>query len=264
LQISPVGRQPVGGWQMKTPVVAYGRQDLLQHSPPHFGRSPSPVVGFGQTLPAGVQPPAPGASTRPQTPSVAPAALVQVPPQQSRSAAQASPFWTQNDGAAEQNPPVQYVEQHSVPAVHGLPDVLHVVLSGVQVPPVHFAPQHCASDVQAALSARHWSFEHLPPAHVNVQHWVPVVHAAPGSPHARPPCEHTFAVASHSFVQHSPSAAHAVPSSLHSLRAVPVFGLSFGSVPAFPLLPPSPAAPSAPPSEVGTDSVSLPQPAEKR
>src|SRR5688500_3554308 len=39
-QISPVGWQRLGGWQISTPLGPYGKQALLQHPPPHVGRSP--------------------------------------------------------------------------------------------------------------------------------------------------------------------------------------------------------------------------------
>jgi len=37
---SPVGRHPLGGWQMRMPVAAYGRHDRLQQSPPQIGPVP--------------------------------------------------------------------------------------------------------------------------------------------------------------------------------------------------------------------------------
>jgi hypothetical protein len=57
-----------------------------------------------QTVPAVVQPPAPDAAATPQVPSVAPVALVQRPPQQSRSPEHASPFCLQNETSAAQMP----------------------------------------------------------------------------------------------------------------------------------------------------------------
>jgi len=51
-QISPVGRHPLGGWQIKMPVL-YGAHARLQQEPPHVGRPdaipPSPVVPAPQT-----------------------------------------------------------------------------------------------------------------------------------------------------------------------------------------------------------------------
>ena len=83
---------------MLTPVGAYGSQERLQH-----GFELQAPAGE-QTEPAVVQLPAPGAAATPHVPSVAPAALVQSPPQQSRSAEHASPFCTQNEEAAAQIP----------------------------------------------------------------------------------------------------------------------------------------------------------------
>ena len=39
-QISPVGRHPLGGWHISTPVAAKGRHDRLQHAPPQVGSGP--------------------------------------------------------------------------------------------------------------------------------------------------------------------------------------------------------------------------------
>jgi hypothetical protein len=47
----------------------------------------------------------------------------------------------QNEGDAPQMPLLQNFEQQSPPAVHGLPEVLHVAFSGVQVV-AHLPPQH--------------------------------------------------------------------------------------------------------------------------
>ena len=123
-----------------------------------------------QTDPAVVQPPAPEATAIPQMPIVAPLGLVQRPPQQSRSAPQASPFCTQYEEAAAQRPPLQSFEQHSPLPAQGLPELLHVVLSGTHAPAVHLPPQHWPSAVHAPLSAMHCLFEHAPPMHENVQH----------------------------------------------------------------------------------------------
>jgi len=76
---------------MLMPVAAYGSHERLQHGFVLHG-----PVG-PQTLPAVVHPPAPDAAAMPHVPSVAPAAFVQSPPQQSRSAEQASPFCVQNE-----------------------------------------------------------------------------------------------------------------------------------------------------------------------
>lgn len=67
------------------------------------------------------------------TPSVAPLAFAQAPPQQSVSRAQASPGWMQKDEPrthlpAEHSPEQQPPAPPSV-AVHGLPAVLQAVFS---------------------------------------------------------------------------------------------------------------------------------------
>jgi len=88
-----VGWQPLGGWQMSTPVAANGRQERLQQSPPQLGSVP-PVKTAPplHASPATVQPPAPEAVTVLHVPSVAPAAIAQLPPQQSSAVEHASPF----------------------------------------------------------------------------------------------------------------------------------------------------------------------------
>src|SRR5579862_3686728 len=93
-----------------------------------------------------------------------PAPIVQMPPQHSESCAHASPFWTQNEDAPHVPLLLQNAEQQLAAVVHGFPSVLHDVLSGVHVPPVpHLSPQHCASLVHAASSARHCVAEHTLP-----------------------------------------------------------------------------------------------------
>jgi hypothetical protein len=111
-------------------------------------------VADAQTSPAGVQPVVPAGKVTAHVPRLAPVAFTHDPPQQSPSAVQASPSWTQKEGLASQTPFVQSFEQHSVPIVHGLPLVLQLALSGVQVfaPPsaaAHAPPQHCESVVHA-------------------------------------------------------------------------------------------------------------------
>lgn len=124
-QISPVGRQPLAGWQIDRPEGAYTAHFRLQHDPPQV------VDASKQRVPAGAQLGLPGtAGTAPHTPSVAPPAIVQVPEQQSVFRAHASPTWVQNDGRAEHTPPLQKLEQHSVSAAHGLPAVRHAGFSG--------------------------------------------------------------------------------------------------------------------------------------
>jgi hypothetical protein len=100
-----------------------------------------------------VQLPTPLVITSMQTPWVAPLAIEQKPPQQSRSRAQTSPGWMQNDEPSAQVPPVQRPEQQPALAVQGLPAVRQAVLSGAQVPPVQVPLQQAADPVQAPLSA---------------------------------------------------------------------------------------------------------------
>jgi hypothetical protein len=195
---------------MLIPVAAYGSHDRLQHG---FELHAPPG---SQTEPAVVQPPAPDAAATPHTPSDAPAAFVQRPPQQSRSAAHASPFCVQNEDAAAQIPLTQSFEQQSPLPRQGLPDVLHVVLSGVQVPIVHLPPQHWPSAVHIELSGAHCLFEHVPPVHENVQHSLFVVQAAPGAAHFPIGVPHFFVAASQLPVQHCAVVVHAAPAFTHA------------------------------------------------
>ena len=138
--------QPRPGWQTCTPVCAQGPQFLLQQLPQPLQRTPSCV-----------QLPVPVVATSMQTPCAAPDAFEQKPPQQSRSRAQTSPGWMQNDAPSTHLPPEQSPEQHppAPPSVaeHGLPAVEQVVLSGWQVPPVQVPLQQVDEPLQAWLSA---------------------------------------------------------------------------------------------------------------
>ena len=150
---------------------------------------------------------APGALTVPHVPSAAPPALAHAPPQHSKSPAQTSPACTQKDGLP-QTPPLQVFEQHSPPAAHGLPDVLHDGFRGAHMPPptpsgAHRPPQHSASVPHAALSATHWRVAQVPERHEKVQHSVPAAHAAPGALHAVIGAVHFFEVGSQFAVQQS-------------------------------------------------------------
>jgi hypothetical protein len=112
-QISPVGWQPLGGWQMSTPVGPNGKQARLQHSPPQIGSSPPSYVAPPEhTSPALKHPPAPVAGARLQRPSVAPSCLLQRPAQHSPSVVQVSPDCVQYEGAP-QMPSEQKEEQQS-------------------------------------------------------------------------------------------------------------------------------------------------------
>jgi hypothetical protein len=122
-QTSPVGRHPLGGWQMSTPLVC-GAHARLQQLPPQLGIPPSVMtVPPLQASPATWHPVVPGALGWRQSPSVAPPALLHSPPQHSASVAHASPVCTQNEPPAEQAPLLQSFEQHSAFAMHELPAV---------------------------------------------------------------------------------------------------------------------------------------------
>jgi len=133
--------QPRPGWQTCTPVSAQGPQFLLQQLPQPLQRTPSCV-----------QLPVPVVPTSLQTPSVAPDAFEQKPPQQSRSRAQTSPGWMQNEAPSTHLPPEQSPEQHPPAplsgAVHGLPAVRQAVLSGWHLPPVQVPLQQADESVQ--------------------------------------------------------------------------------------------------------------------
>src|SRR5262245_42748848 len=76
LQVSPVGRQPEGTWQMVVPAAAKGPQALLQQN---LSQVP-PGVPW-QRMPAGAHPPVPLPAEAVHTPTVLPAAMVQKPGQ---------------------------------------------------------------------------------------------------------------------------------------------------------------------------------------
>jgi hypothetical protein len=180
---------------------------------------------------------------------VAPAAFVQVPPQQPRSVEHASPCWLQNDGGA-QKPSLQSFEQHSLlpPSgllPHGLPEVLHVLLSGVHLPASHLPPQHSPSPVQAALSATHCFAPHFPPMHAPLQQSVFAAQASSGDLQAVTEAAQTFVVRSQLREPHSRLLVQAAPA-----------GAAPPASAAFPLL--------VPPSLVGApSSLSLPHPLTK-
>jgi hypothetical protein len=182
-QSSPVGRQPLGGWQIKTPLL-YGAQARLQQEPPQLGTPaslnetpPSPPTP-PHTSPATVHPVVPGALGVPQTPTVAPEALLQTPPQQSRPDEQALPVVVQNEPPGSHVPLVQSFEQHSPFAVQALPVVWQMALRGVQTPAAQVPLQHKAEVVHAWLSEMHWVAAHLPPSQAKVQHSCATVHAS--------------------------------------------------------------------------------------
>ena len=105
--------------------------------------------------------------------------MVQMPPQQSVLSSHASPFCVQYDEAAQRPAAPQCCEQQSVALAHGLPVVLHVVFSGVHVPPAQVPLQQPAPIVHAALSARQARISHTPPTHEVEQQSPPAPHALP-------------------------------------------------------------------------------------
>jgi hypothetical protein len=173
---SPVGWHPLGGWQIRTPLL-YGAHARLQQLPPQVGRPaslndtpPSPPIVPPHTSPATAHPVVPGAVGVPQVPTVAPEALLQRPPQHSMPVRQTLPVVVQNEPPGSHVPFVQTFEQHSEFAVQPLPVVRHAGLSGVQTPAPQVPLQHWAELVQAWLSEVHWLPLHFPPSHANVQH----------------------------------------------------------------------------------------------
>jgi len=243
LHSSPVGLQPLGGWQTKTPVGAYGRQDRLQHSPPHSGSvPPSYRAPPEQVSPAVVQPVAPPPPPTAHRPSEAPAALLQRPPQHSKSLAHASPLCVQNEGA-EQKPSLHSFEQHSVFCVQALPEVRQTALSALHAPLSQVPPQHSPFCVHVWPSPVHCLAEHVPLVHEKVQQSTFDVQAEPGPPHVPARKPQTFVVGSHVPEQHSASFAQAAVGGVHAAASAK-----------------RPNVP--PPSSPDGDSDSLPQPAK--
>src|SRR5581483_8131189 len=113
---------------------------------------------------------------------------------------------------------MQLWPQHSPSPVQALPAVLHVVLSGVQVP-LHRLEQHCAALVQARLSEMHAVAEHRLPMHWPPQQSGDLVHAAPGAPHIA--MVHRCMPGSHTPEQHWVPAVHCVPETPHATPASP-------------------------------------------
>jgi hypothetical protein len=258
-QSSPVGRQPLGGSQMKTWVWPYGAHDRLQQFPPHAGNPPSPTPPSAtppQTSPAIVHIVPPGDAGTEHVPSVMPLAIVQMPPQHSLFVLQTSPVCVQNDGRLEHAPFSQNDEQHSALVEHVLPDVLHVGFNGVHVPAPPSAaapqtpPQQLTFVVHAWLSLMQSVELHVPPLQTKVQHSFDVAHAVPAVLHWPIGFAQCF-VESHSAEQQSPLAAQLAP-------RIPQCAPS--------PLPPSPTVPSprplssAPPSSPGCAVSSPPQP----
>jgi hypothetical protein len=61
----------------------------------------------------------------------------------------------QYEGAAEQSPSTQYLEQQSIAPLHVLPDVLQPPFKGTHTSFVQVPPQHSSFEVQASPSDVH-------------------------------------------------------------------------------------------------------------
>ncbi len=198
---SPSTWQPSAGWQIFTPVLTYGAQRRLQQPLQSVHTVPSRPP-LQKVAPAG------GA---PQVPSVAPDAMLQMPPQHCVPVVQTSLFWTQYEELSEQWPAAQSWEQQSPLAAQALPAVLQLALSGTHLPPVQFPPQQSALAVQAWLSEMQVSPAHVPPVQVRAQQSVPVVQVAPAFPQIPAVAVHWCIVGSHVPVQHSEFDWHGLP-----------------------------------------------------
>jgi hypothetical protein len=160
VQRSPTTWQPLAGWHTRTPVGPHGAHARLQHGPPHAGRPPASTrttafAALSQSCPSTTpQLAGPPGGCAPQVPSVAPAAIVHVPVQQSDPPAHESPPWPQKEDAWHV-PFEQSLEQHSSPDAHWLPRVLHVAFSAAQAPPTQRWLQQLPFEVHAPWSEVH-------------------------------------------------------------------------------------------------------------
>lgn len=115
-------------------------------------------------------------------------------------------------------PPWQFVEQHSAPAAHVFPSVVHVgllVASGIgaQAPLVQMLVQQSDGCVQAAPTVAHVVPPHVPPAQVRAQHSVDEEQGDPGA--LQNWDELHFPVESQTVEQHSALDAQFSPPPLH-------------------------------------------------
>ena len=204
--------QPRPGWQTLTPESAQGPQFLLQQLPQPLQRTPSCV-----------QLPVPVVATSMQTPWVAaPEAFEQKPPQQSRSRAQTSPGWMQNDEPSAHVPFLQRPEQQppappSGPA-QGLPAVRQVVLSAWHFPPVQVPLQQVDELVQVAPSAVQLVALAQTPrvlSHWRLQQSVFTAQELPAAPQVVIREVQVEDVESHTCVQHSAFEVHVAPATVH-------------------------------------------------
>jgi hypothetical protein len=208
---------------------------------------PSLLAPAPQSCPATEQPLAPGALGWPQTPTSAPCAFVQMPPQHSKSDAQTSPFCEQKETAPAQTPLRHTREQQSPFAPHSLPAVRHEPFSGTQteLPPseaLQVPPQHSADVEQGWLSEVQSLAPHVPLLHTNVQQSWGIAHALPAARHSVMALTQMPAVRSQLAVQQSALAAQVAPTRRQAVASPPI---------AAPLAPPEPdMAPPEPPIPV--------------
>jgi hypothetical protein len=240
--------QPRPGWQTLTPVSAQGPQFRLQQLPQPLQRTPSCV-----------QLPTPEVPTSMQVPSVAPEAFEQKPPQQSRSRAQTSPGWMQNEEPSAHLPPVQSPEQQPparppspLVAVHGLPAVRQALLSATHLPPAQLPLQQADESVQAWLSAVQLDTLAQTPllvSHCRLQQSVATAHELPAPLQVLTDEAQVLATGSQFPVQHCAFVVHATPTTPQVTPTPPVSPE-----------PPCPDAPLPPVPVLMTFAELLPQP----
>lgn len=154
VQTPPVMRQPLAGWQMKTPVGPQGAHARLQHSPPQSGMPPSVITPPEQSSPSTSLQFALPEGGFAQVPFV-PASTLQMPPQQSAPVEQASPCCPQKDEGWQVLSSAHRPEQHSAEEEQALPRVLQLELRGAQDPSSQRPLQQSVSVVQALSSDVH-------------------------------------------------------------------------------------------------------------
>jgi hypothetical protein len=214
---------------------------------------PHPLQNDPSTAP--LQRVEPGAGTS-QVPSVAPAAMLQIPPQQSPPRTHASPVWMQYEPPSAQCPPVQRCEQHWSFVEHVLPAVRQVTLSGTHVVPLHVPLQHVAEPAsfeQLCPSETHWAAAQKPLAQLSEQQSVGALHCVPCAEH-RPTTEvHVLVLGSQTPVQQVEPFVHGSLKTPHDTEpsggASLVLEASPPAAPPVPTPPPVPLVPPVPPTE---------------
>jgi hypothetical protein len=119
----------------------------------------------------------------PQVPTVAPAAMSQVPVQHSSALVQMSPCWVQKDEWSAHVPFVQRPEQQSVLFPQVLPAVLHPVFSAAHDPFTQLLLQHWALPVQVAPSETQAFAEQAPFTQLTLQQSPGAAHDVPAGLH---------------------------------------------------------------------------------